>query len=430
MFSERTNWKLAQNRFTRAVDEVRAGGGKILDLTVSNPTRAGLQYDERAILDSLVSPQVMDYDPQSKGLVGARKAVAAYYRERSDRSSGDVASNVSTEVDAERIVLTTSTSEGYSFVFRLLCNAGDELLVPKPSYPLFEFLADLQDVRLAPYPLIYDHGWQMDFPSLEKAVTERTRGVVVVHPNNPTGSYVSAGEGELLNEFCRGRGLALIVDEVFLDYGLKESRSGEAPPARSRFLHAPLDRRAPIQRLGRNDKAVGSFAGNHEVLTFTLSGLSKISALPQMKVAWVVTSGPRELADAAMGRLEVIADTYLSMNAPVQWAVPVLLQQRKSIQRQLLDRVGENLAELDRQLVEQKSCERLNVEGGWYAVLRVPVTRSDEELAIELVREKRVLVHPGHFYDFPSDGYLVLSLITALNEFEEGIGKVLGHLSG
>jgi aspartate/methionine/tyrosine aminotransferase len=330
-------------------------------------------------------------------------------------------------VDPERIVLTTSTSEGYSFVFRLLCNAGDELLVPKPSYPLFEFLADLQDVRLVPYPLIYDHGWQMDFPSLERAVTQRTRGVVVVHPNNPTGSFVSAGEVDSLNAFCRERGLAVIADEVFLDYGL-ETSGAKAPNQEQLYRSAEgaappkgepaLPKREPHR----------SFTGNAEVLTFTLSGLSKIAALPQMKVAWVVTSGPRELAAQAMGRLEVIADTYLSMNAPMQWAVPALLEQRKDIQRQLLDRVRQNLAELDRQLTQQKACSRLAVEGGWYAVLRVPVTRSDEELAIELVREKSVLVHPGHFYDFPGDGYLVLSLITCEAEFSEGMGRVLAFL--
>jgi|CZKD01.1.fsa_nt_gi aspartate/methionine/tyrosine aminotransferase len=434
MFSERTNWKLAQNRLTVALEEVRASGARVLDLTVSNPTRAGLHYDEAAILGALSSPRALDYDPQSKGLLEAREAVAGYYRDRSGRGERDVASNVSTDVDAEQIVLTTSTSEGYSFVFRLLCNAGDELLVPKPSYPLFEFLADLQDVKLVPYPLIYDHGWQMDFPSLEKAVTERTRGVVVVHPNNPTGSYVQSGEVGMLNSFCREHGLAVIADEVFLDYGLAQSLSDTALPAKSRSLHAPMDRNSPIHRLGRDDKLEGvrvheSFAGNQEVLTFTLSGLSKVAALPQMKVAWVVTSGPRELAAEAMGRLEVIADTYLSMNAPMQWAVPALLEQRNDIQRQLLERVKTNLAELDRQLAAQKACQRLSVEGGWYAVLRVPVTQSDEELVIELVREQAVVVHPGHFYDFPSDGYLVLSLITPAGEFAEGISAVLGKLN-
>jgi alanine-synthesizing transaminase len=431
MFSERTNWKLAQNRFTEALEQVRAGGAKILDLTVSNPTRVGLEYDSRAILAALSSPQALDYDPQAKGLLPARQAVAEYYRSEHGVH----------ELDAEQIVLTTSTSEGYSFVFRLLCNAGDELLVPKPSYPLFEFLADLEDVKLVPYPLIYDHGWQMDFPSLEKAVTARTRGVVVVHPNNPTGSYVKAEEFGPLNALCRERGLALIVDEVFLDYGLEVGTAAPGCPversstmhaeSNPRSLHAPMDRHSPIHRLGRDDRAGGftSFAGNREVLTFTLSGLSKISALPQMKVAWVVTSGPEDEVAVAMARLEVIADTYLSMNAPIQWAVPALLEQRKGIQRQLVGRVRANLAELDRQLSGQKACQRLSVEGGWYAVLRVPVTRSDEELAIELVREKSVVVHPGHFYDFPSDGYLVLSLITAEGEFREGIGKVLGKLN-
>ena len=386
MFSERTNWKLAQNRFTQALEEVRATGAKILDLTASNPTRVGLLYEEQRILTALAAPQALDYDPQSKGLRTAREAVAAYYHEE----------HMLRDLDAGQIILTTSTSEGYSFVFRLLCNAGDELLVPKPSYPLFEFLADLQDVRLTPYELIYDHGWQIDFPSLKKAATSRTRGVVVVHPNNPTGSFVQLNEAEMLNVFCREQGLAVIADEVFLDYGLE-------------------------------DRAHSSFARNAEVLTFTLSGLSKIAALPQMKVAWVVTSGGA--AGEAMGRLEIIADTYLSMNAPVQWALPELLEQRKYIRPQLLQRVKENLAELDRQLAAQKSCQRLVVEGGWCAVLRVPVTRSDEELAIELLREKSVMVHPGHFYDFAKDGYLVLSLIAPRSEFAAGVNAILEKLS-
>src|ERR1700689_732832 len=253
MFSDRTNWKLTRNRLTEALEEVRAGGARVLDLTMSNPTRAGLRHGEGLIMQSLASPHAMDYDPQPKGLVSARTAVADYYRTQHAIHS----------LDAERVILTTSTSEGYSFVFRLLCNPGDELLVPKPSYPLFEFLADLQDVKLVPYPLIYDHGWQMDFPSIEQAVTERTRGVVVVHPNNPTGSYVHTQEKESLNEFCREHELALIADEVFLDYA-----------------HDGAQQR--------------SFAGNQDVLTFTLSGISKISGLPQMKLAWIVTNGPGE----------------------------------------------------------------------------------------------------------------------------------------
>ncbi len=427
MFSDRTNWRLTQNRFTEALEEVRRRGVRLLDLTVSNPTRVGLEYDSAAILGALRSERAMDYDPQPKGLLSAREALARYYSDGCARAKRDVASNVSTtrlatgpnRVDPERIVLTTSTSEGYSYVFRLLCNAGDELLVPKPSYPLFEFLGDLQDVKLVTYPLIYDHGWQMDFHSMERATTARTRGVVVVHPNNPTGSYVHAWERGPLNEFCAAHGLALIVDEVFLDYRLS-TREVES--------FAPGGQRDPSAKTAAPPNSY-SFVANQDVLTFTLSGLSKISALPQMKVSWVVTSGPEAQVSAAIARLEVIADTYLSMNAPVQWAVPVMLEQRKNIQRQLLSRVTANLAELDRQLAMQKSCHRLIVEGGWYAVLRVPVTRSDEELAIELMREHFVLVHPGHFYDFESDGYLVVSLIAEKAEFADGISRVLQHLN-
>jgi alanine-synthesizing transaminase len=388
MFSDRTNWKLTRNRLTEALEEARSSGVRVLDLTISNPTQAGLHYDEPQILQSLASPRSMDYDPQPKGLPNARAAVAAYYQTQHGIQN----------LDLDRLILTTSTSEGYSFVLRLLCNPGDELLVPKPSYPLFEFLADLQDVKLVPYPLIYDHGWQMDFPSLEKAVSKRTRAVVVVHPNNPTGSYVHPQEQESLNRFCREHELALIADEVFLDYAHD---------------------RAPRQ----------SFAANQDVLTFTLSGVSKISALPQMKVAWIATSGPAQQVEAAQARLEVIADTYLSMNAPIQCATPVLLDQRKNIQPQLLDRVLSNLAELDRQIAQQKTCQRLSLEGGWYAVLRVPVTQTDEELAVDLLSRKAVLVHPGHFYDFSTDGYLVLSLITQKPEFAEALQRVFKMLN-
>ncbi len=387
MFSERTNWKLTHNRFTEALQKARANGTEILDLTASNPTRVDLQYDTRAILAALTSPNSLDYDPQAKGLLSARQAVSSYYRAQH-----------SVDLDAERIVLTASTSEGYSYVFRLLCNAGDELLVPKPSYPLFEFLADLQDVKLIPYPLIYDHGWQMDFHSMQMTVSPRTRGVVVVHPNNPTGSYVHENEFGQLNVFCRAHNLAVISDEVFLDFNLD----------------------------GQKHR---SFALNNEVLTFTLSGLSKISALPQMKVAWVACTGPQTEVGEAVARLDVIADTYLSINAPIQWAAPALLDQRKGIQKQLMTRVKANLSELDRRLAAQRACRRLEIEGGWYAVLRVPVTQSDEDLAIRLIQEQAVLVHPGHFYDFPADGYLVLSLINREDEFSEGISRLLKSLA-
>jgi alanine-synthesizing transaminase len=280
----------------------------------------------------------------------------------------------------------------------LLCDPDDEVLIPTPSYPLFEYLAQIQDVKLVPYELVYDHGWQIDFHSLESAITASTRGIILVNPNNPTGSFVNDAERKQLNEFCREHSLALIADEVFFDFNL-------------------------------SGKSFASFAANHDVLTFTLSGLSKVSGLPQMKVAWMAVSGPANLVQPALERLEVIADTYLSMNAPVQHAIPELLGQRHSFQSQLTARLRVNLAELDRQLSGQKLLTRLEVEGGWYATLRVPVTRTDEELAIELLRQTGVLVHPGHFFDFPSDGYLILSLMAPEQEFAEGVTRVLKFFS-
>lgn len=403
MFSNRTSWDLEPNRFTLAHQQLLSEGREILDLTASNPTKVGLSYDENEMLDALRNPKSLAYDPSPKGLRSAREAVAKYY------SCGSVAPVPATgestkqtnqteqNIDPESLILTTSTSEAYSYVFRLLCNFEDEVLVPKPSYPLFEFLADLQDVKLISYPLIYDHGWQIDLNTLENAVTEKTRAVVLVNPNNPTGSYVSRDERARLNQFCCKQDLALIVDEVFLDY--------------------PHD-----------GNARETFATNEEALTFTLSGLSKISALPQMKLAWLAVSGPKQQAVEALHRLEIIADTYLSLNAPVQLAAEALLSQRKKLELQLMRRIQANLLELDVQLSGQKSRTRLNLEGGWYAILRVPVTRTDEDLAIELLQSHSVLVHPGHFYDFPQDGYLVLSLITPEAIFREGISRILSAI--
>ncbi len=391
-FARRTDWDLGPNRYTQALEAHRRAGREVLDLTASNPTTIGLQYREEELLAALRNPEALIYQPQPKGLLSARQAIAAYYAERGSHTSPD------------DLILTTSTSEAYSFVFRLLCDPGDRVLVPSPSYPLFDFLADLQDVKLVPYELVYDHGWQIDFHSIQTALQQasaaghKCRALLVVHPNNPTGSYVKPHEADELNRTCAANQMALIADEVFLDYSLGAD--------------SPL-----------------TFSSNRQALTFTLSGLSKISALPQMKVAWIAVSGPDEVKAEALERLEVIADTYLSMNAPVQLAVPVMLQERPAIQRQLTYRVRENLAELDSQLAAQKLCQRRDIEGGWYAVLRVPVTGSDEDLAIELLQQTGVLLQPGHFYDFPSDGYLVLSLITKSGVFQRGIQRMLQFIA-
>lgn len=386
MFAGRTQWNLSKNAFTEACERHQRSGREPLDLTASNPTQAGLKPSPE-LLNAFAQPQALEYDPQPLGLLSARQAVLKYYE------------TLGARLTPEQLLLTTGTSEGYSFVFRLLCDPGDEVLIPAPSYPLFEFLADIQDVRLVPYELVYDHGWQIDFHTLRKSLAARSRAIMLVNPNNPTGSYVKAAEREELNLLCRERELALVVDEVFFDFNL----SGH-----------------PHETFAQNDQA----------LTFTLSGLSKIAGLPQMKVAWLATTGPDALTQPALARLEVIADTYLSMNAPIQRAIPELLAQRVDFQSRLMARLRVNLAELDHQLAQHKLCSRLDVEGGWYATLRVPVTRSDETLAIELLEGKDVLVHPGHFFNFRSDGYLVLSLMTPPDVFAAGLERLLELVLG
>jgi alanine-synthesizing transaminase len=401
MFASRTGWLLAPNRFSLALERHRAAGKKLLDLTESNPTRCGFKYDPQ-LLTALANKRGFAYDPHPKGLLAAREAVCGYYRQRG------------AEVDPEQVILTASTSEAYTDLFRLLCDPEDEVLVPAPSYPLFEFLASIQDVKLVSYPLLYDHGWQIDLHGLGEAITTRTRAMMVVHPNNPTGSFVKPAEMEVLDSLCCERELALVADEVFLDYAHDgiERPSFVAPPSRR------LSRGRPARASGRRD--AGATA-----LTFALSGISKICALPQMKLAWIVASGAPELTLDALARLEVIADTYLSVSTPMQLALPEFLARRNEIQRQVKERVAANLAELDRQLAKQKSIERLDIEGGWYAVLRVPATRPDEDLAIDMLEQHSVIVHPGHFYDFPDEGFLVVSLITPVEVFAEGLGRTL-----
>ena len=393
MFSRRTAWDLFTNRYTAALQAHRRAGRELLDLTASNPTTVGLTYRESELLQALAYREALTYEPSPKGLLPAREAIAAYYAEKGSRLQSD------------DLVLTTSTSEAYSFVFRLLCDPGDAVLVPVPSYPLFDFLADLNDITLVPYELVYDHGWQIDFQPLRAAIkrTEAAgnccRAVLVVHPNNPTGSYMKPNEAAELSKLCAASEMAIIADEVFLDYSL----CGQDPL---------------------------TFSSNAAVLTFTLSGLSKISALPQMKVAWIASSGPAAIKAEALARLEVIADTYLSMSAPVQLAVQVMLADRQNIQTQLVSRIKSNLGALDEQLASQHLCQRLAIEGGWYAVLRVPILGTDEVLAIDLLRTTGVLLQPGHFYNFPGEGHLIASLITPGAEFAEGIGRALRYIVG
>lgn len=380
-FSSRTNWNTGENELARAHRLRVEAGLAIADLTVSNPTRCGFEYPAN-LLEALADPRALDYDPQPKGILSARRAVCGYYADQG------------VTVDPDHIVLATSTSEAYSYLFRLLCDPGSEVLVLQPGYPLFDFLAALDDVRLKTAPLVYDHGWQIDPEAIRRAITPATRAIVLVHPNNPTGHFTKAWEAAELASLCREFDLSLIVDEVFLDYAI-------AAPGRS-------------------------FASGLEgVPVFVVSGLSKIAGLPQMKAAWVVATGPENAT--ALERLEVIADTFLSMNAPVQHALPEWLASRHGIERQIRERVAANLSVLDTQIAQVRAVERLAVEGGWYAVLRLPALAPDEKTVLDLL-ERGVWVQPGYFFDMPESGWLVTSLMTPLTEFSTGVTTLIGYL--
>jgi len=374
-FSKRTEWNTEESALALAHRERVQAGLPVADLTASNPTRCGFVYDAH-LLAPLADQRALDYDPQPLGLLRTREAVCGYYRDH-----GVV-------VRPDRVALTTSTSEAYSFLFKLLCDAGSEIVVPQPGYPLFDFLAVLDDVRIKGAPLVYDHGWQIEPEGFRRAVTAETRAIVLVHPNNPTGHFTKRREAEELGKLCREQGIALIVDEVFLDYGFD------------------------------GQKAESFAEGLEGVDVYVVSGLSKIAGLPQMKAAWIVATGPH--AAEAMSRLEVIADTFLSMNAPVQGAIPAWLAGRGQIQQHITERVKANLAELDGQLADLDLVRRLEVEGGWYAVLRIPAVQPDETTVMELL-ERGAWVHPGYFFGMEESGWLVVSLLGSVEEFRTGV---------
>ncbi len=388
-WSARTQWDAAETPWAREVARLRAAGAQLWDLTASNPTTCGFTYDPVTTLLPLQNSTALQYEPDPRGLRTAREAVSLYYRDH-----GAIA-------DPGQIFLTTSTSEAYSFLFRLLCDPGDEVLIGQPGYPLFDFLAQLDDVRLIPYGLFYDHGWHLDLEAIRHRISPRTRAIVVVHPNNPTGHFTRQADRFALEQVCRENGLALIVDEVFLDYEL----TGHA-------------------------KGLSFATGAHPVPTFVLSGLSKVAALPQMKASWVACFAEPETLVEALNRLEIISDTFLSMNAPIQCAVPEWLQHRDALQGQIRQRTRNNLAALDAILQRQTMVTRLEVEAGWYAVLRIPGIRSQEETAMELLLQRNVVVHPGGFFGFSGQGWLVVSLLTPEDDFRSGVGGMIEQLNG
>jgi alanine-synthesizing transaminase len=367
MFSSRLPWNLPPNPISALLQQKRQQNIPLLDLTESNPTRSGISYPVPKLLEGFRDPGMFVYEPDAAGLATAREQVAAM--------SG---------VETSRVLLTTSTSEAYSWLFKLLCNPGDEVLVPRPSYPLFEFLANLEMVKIIGYPLMYHGSWSIDFAALEEAISTRTRAIVVVNPNNPTGSYLKQEETERLAKLCCEHDLALISDEVFADYSITA-----------------------------DEQRTSTLTGIQEATTFCLNGLSKLIGMPQMKLGWIITNNA-----AAHEKLELIADTYLSVGTPVQYALPYLLAARESVQTQIRARLRTNLALLQSKLQPRK------VEGGWYAVVQVPRVLTEEQWVLQLLEEFHVLVQPGYFYDFPSEAFLVLSLLTPPDLFQQGVSRL------
>ncbi len=389
MFSMRTLWDTSESKWAHALAARRLRALPLHDLTNANPTECGLTYDPH-LLDTLLNSAGMHYAADPLGSLEAREAVCAYYLDHQQA----IGAHAQLHLDSRQVLLTASTSEAYSFLFRLLCDPGDEVLIAQPSYPLFDFLADLDDVRLVSYPVFYDHGWHLDAHALRERITDRTRAIVIVHPNNPTGHFTRPQDREQLETLAATHRLALIVDEVFLDYAF------DAPAA--------------------------SFAlGEHPVLTFVLSGLSKVAGLPQMKLSWIAAFGPAAMLEPALARLEVIADTFLSVSTPMQYAMSKWLAGRQSIQQQIRERVAANLACLDRALCSSSNVNRLAIEGGWYAVLRVPSLHTGEEMAVQLLNASGVALHPGSFFGMNASGLLVISLLPTAASFKAAIEALL-----
>jgi alanine-synthesizing transaminase len=386
MRSSRLPLSLSVNAATRTLDALRRRGIAVVDLTESNPTRVGLHYPPD-LLAPLASPRALVYEPQPLGMPAARDAVAADFARRA------------LDVSPDHIALTASTSESYSLLFKLLCDAGDAVLVPRPSYPLFEHLTVLESVRAVPYRLEYHGAWRIDVEHLRAAVDDRTRAVLVVSPNNPTGSFLHRDDLADVAALCASRNMALIGDEVFADYALEV-----APHASS--------------VLGATDAVVCS-----------LGGLSKSAGLPQVKLGWIGFAGPAERLGELMHAYEVIADTYLSVSTPVQHALPELMARGAGIRGQIQARIRRNLDALRRAVSETPAVSLIAVEGGWSAVLQVPAYETEEAFVLRLLTEEHVLVHPGFFFDFEREAYLVVSLIVEPGQFDAGVRRLLARAS-
>ncbi|MFL6353720.1 MAG: pyridoxal phosphate-dependent aminotransferase [Bryobacteraceae bacterium] len=385
-YSERLSWSFSHNSFSRLVENRRKAGVPLIDLTVSNPTETFRDYPHAAIGCAYANIKDFAYRPDPLGARESRVAVARYYEKRKISISPD------------HILLTASTSEAYSLLFKLFCNSGDEILVPVPSYPLLEYLAALESARIVPYRLIYDGSWYIDFGHLRRQISPRTRAVVVVNPNNPTGSFLKRCEAEPLLNIAQEHSLPIISDEVFMDYSF-----------------------------GAGADRVKTLIGHDSALSFSLHGLSKAAGMPQMKVAWIAVNGPQQHRETARERLELLLDTYLSVATPVQRALPELLHIGEGTQRQIQLRTAQNVRALHNLLQDSPAC-CLHCEGGWSAIIQLPRRLPEEEWITRLLNEQHVIVQPGYFFDMASEAYVVVSLITPADEFAEGIHR-LRHLS-
>jgi alanine-synthesizing transaminase len=387
ILSSRLPSSLELNAVSRAIDAKRRGGVAFVDLTETNPTSVGFVYP-RELLEPLANPRSLEYDPQPLGLWSARAAVASDFRRR-----GIVLS-------ADRVALTSSTSEAYALLFKLLCDAGDAVLVPHPSYPLFEHLTQLESVRAVPYALEYHGSWRIDIESVKRAAADRVRAILIVSPNNPTGSFLHRDDHAELVELAAANRWAIIGDEVFADYPL------DPAPAATHVL------------------------ARAEALTFSLGGLSKSAGLPQLKLGWIGFGGPAAAVDEALRAYDLIADTYLSVSTPVQAAAAELLAGGAAVRAQIRGRVHRNLESLRRLASTHPSLDVLRVEGGWSAVLQVPRLRTEESLVLELLDQDNVLVHPGYFFDFAHEAFIVVSLIVEPEKFDQAMARVLARATG
>jgi alanine-synthesizing transaminase len=386
VFDARIAGDLTPNRLTAALRQRRSAGLPIIDLTESNPTRAGFHYPAD-LLTPLGDSRGLTYAPQPFGVLEARQAVAGSYEQ------------CGISVSPDRVVLTASTSEAYSLLFKLLAAPGDEVLVPRPSYPLFEHLAALDAVVARSYDLEYNGVWSIDLASVDRAIGPRTRAILVVNPNNPTGSYASQEELDRLAAACAAHGAALIGDEVFAEYELEDGAGARATPLLAR----------------------------HDALVFALGGLSKSVGLPQVKLAWIAAAGPESIVAAALSRLEVICDTYLSVSTPVQLSARHLLERGRLVRSQIAARIAGNYRLLRSRAASAPSCSVLHAAGGWSAILQAPTLRPEEDMVVDLLEQAGVLVHPGYFFDFPRETFLILSLLPAHEQFADGVDRVLAR---